>query len=838
MEFNSRIIYSAPQSQFFKDVLLNKVVGKMVESSAKINFSPGKPELNSWNNNVRHVKDLIELSEVNDTYVTFEYFIPYSRKRIDCVLYGQDKDNKKNVVHIELKQWSNTGVKESDTEGNFMTSDEEPTYTVNAFTGGAYRIVPHPSQQVKGYQGYLTNFVETVSSHEVSLTGMAYCYNYFRDSTLSTLLFDDKYKPLLNEFPTYAADDVEALAKDLYRLLGNGQGLSVFNKMMSSPIRPSMKLLEEVSTMIENADPSAFSLIEDQIVARNIIRDKIKLLSKNKNQKSVILVKGGPGTGKTVIALHLIAEMAKSKLNVHYATKSKPLLEGVRTQLKPNSRVLFSNVGSFIPYSTEENSIDVLFVDEAHRILKSANTQFTKAVARTDLSQIDTLVRSAKVSVFFIDDRQAIRGVEIGSSELIRECAARWNAKVDEVELVSQFRCNGSDNYLNWIEQVLYNQEIKSVFDKTEYDFQVFDDPQKMYDALCVKNAEQGVTARLTAGFCWPWTNHLVDGKLVSDVQIGDFAMPWETHEKITSIPKGYVRWYEWAYKPEGIKQVGCIYTAQGFEFDYVGVIIGEDFRYNEITKQIFTDKSACQDRVLRQNRQGATMTFDDYVRNIYRVLMSRGMKGCYVYCCDPALSRHLKSLIDEMPTFEIKAAELLPEHTEEPMIAAEEIHEEKELIVAEVEPEKQYTEYLPLYSIRAACGRFGDGEPVEIQGWVKAEGVGRLNLNMYVVKAVGHSMEPFIHDGEYCVFRTYTGGSRQGMVVLAQHHSFYDSENQGAYSIKEYQSVKHYNPDGTWEHDEILLMPRNPEYTPIRISVEDSDDFRIVGEFVAKLEE
>ncbi len=110
MEFNSRIIYSASQSQFFKDVMLNKVVGQMVESSAKINLSPSKSELNSWNNNVRHVKDLIELSEVNDTYVTFEYFIPYSRKRIDCVLYGQDKDNKKNVVHIELKQWSNTGM--------------------------------------------------------------------------------------------------------------------------------------------------------------------------------------------------------------------------------------------------------------------------------------------------------------------------------------------------------------------------------------------------------------------------------------------------------------------------------------------------------------------------------------------------------------------------------------------------------------------------------------------------------------------------------------------------------------------------------------------------------
>ncbi len=209
-----------------------------------------------------------------------------------------------------------------------------------------------------------------------------------------------------------------------------------------------------------------------------------------------------------------------------------------------------------------------------------------------------------------------------------------------------------------------------------------------------------------------------------------------------------------------------------------------------------------------------------------------------YLYCCDQALGKYFKSLIDEMPTFGLKAAELVPEYTEKPMIAAEKIHEEENFFVAEIEPEKQYAEYLPLYSIRAACGRFGDGEPVQIQGWVKAEGVGRLNLNMYVVKAVGHSMEPYIHDGEYCVFRTYTGGSRQGMVVLAQHHNFYDSDNQGAYSIKEYQSVKHYNPDGSWEHDEILLMPRNPEYAPIRISVEDSNEFRIVGEFVGKLKE
>ena len=661
----ARILYQASQSQFIRDVERNYVSQKMRHAAEQAGIHSAEHEIASWENNAPHVSRLLTQCGAKDSYVTFEFLVPFSRKRIDCMIYGTGDDNSENVIHIELKQWSNKTVGLAESDGNFTTDEstsrqqDDVIFNVEAFTGHANRIVAHPSQQVKGYQGYLSNFIEVFSNHEVELTGLAYCYNYTKnDASKPSCLFDEKYATLLEQFPTYAKDQFDDLTGKLTRLLRKGAGISIFNKVMQSPIRPSKKLLNEVSTMIESGDISAFSLIEDQIVARNIIINKIREMRANssRNKKNVIIVNGGPGTGKTVIALHILAELAKlsnngNGLNVHYATKSKPLLEGVRAQLSTTSRMLFSNVTSFVPSSSDENSVDVLLVDEAHRIQKNANNQYTKAENRTDLSQIDTIIRAAKITVFFIDDRQAIRGVEIGSASMIREAAERWNASVEECELKSQFRCNGSDNYLNWLEQVLYNKQVTSHFDTEDFDLRIMDSPQKMYESLVEQNNVPGQTARLMAGFCWPWSTNVVNGDLVKDVKIGTFAMPWETNDKVDrrSLRVSYPRWYEWAYKPEGIKQVGCIYTSQGYEFDYAGVIIGPDLKYDPVEDKIITDKSACKDPVLKRTQKEATMTFDDYVRNIYRVLMSRGMKGCYLYVCDKELRKYLKELINEM---------------------------------------------------------------------------------------------------------------------------------------------------------------------------------------------
>ena len=658
----NRVLYKETQAQFAKDVEKNIVYQKMIHCAEESGIHSSENEIASWTNNAPHISKILYDAGISDSYVTFEFLVPFSRKRIDCVIYGKGHDDSQNVVHIELKQWSNNGVKLAESDGNFIANEknDEVFFNVTAYTGHANRIVAHPSQQVKGYHGYLSNFIEVISNRELQLTGLAYCYNYLKnDPKHHSYLFDEQYKDLLEKFPTYAKDQKKELVEKLSLLLKNGDGLSVFNKMMSSPVRPSKKLLSEVSTMIEQGNTSAFSLLEDQIVARNIILDKIRpVLNGNEHElsKNVIIVKGGPGTGKTVIALHILAELAKlSKngrgFNVQYATKSKPLLEGVKHQVRPNARLLFKNVTSYVPASAEENSVDVLLVDEAHRIQKSPNTQYTRPERRTDLPMVDTIIRSAKITVFFIDDKQAIRGVEIGSADLIREASERWGAKVEECELKSQFRCNGSDNYMDWMEQVLYNKPITSVFNTSDFDLKIFDDPQEMYGKLVEQNNVEGQTARLMAGFCWPWSKDVVDGDLVKDVQIGDFAMPWETKDEVPYqlLSKKYPKWYEWAYKPLGIEQVGCIYTAQGFEFDYAGVIIGGDLKFDRISGRIITDKSACKDPVLRQNVREANMTFDDYVRNIYRVLMSRGMKGCYLYIVDEPLREYLKQLLKEM---------------------------------------------------------------------------------------------------------------------------------------------------------------------------------------------
>ncbi len=551
-----RVIYNETQQQFFQDVLTNKFIDKMEQMSRNIKINPSRQELISWNNNAPKIKNLLELSEVKDTYVTFEYVVPYNNKRIDCMIYGKGSGNEKNVVHIELKQWTNDSVKISKSKGNFNVKEiqNDDRFVVEAFVAGNFRILPHPSQQVEGYNNYLINFIDVFSKHELEIEGMAYCYNYRRNSEKSTILYDKEYDDIQAKYRTYSGDEIIELAKKLHTLLCNGDGFSIFNKMMQSPIKPSKKLLESASKMIFEGKKDVFSLLEEQITARNIILDKIDKIKSN--EKSVVVVKGGPGTGKTVIALHILAILAEKKYKVFFATQSKPLLEGVKNRLPKGSdaKLLFSTLHQFLPYFTDENQFDVLLIDEAHRIAINPNLQYDKKEWRTDLLQIETIIRASKVVVFFIDDKQAVRSEEIGNSSYIKEYAIKNNANLEEIELKTQFRCNGSDNYLDWLEQILYNSDtITSSFREEEYDFKIFDTPNDLYNAILEKNSIEGITARLTAGFCWPWSKTLdSEGNLQKDVKIGNFAMPWETHYEITHTPNGYVKWFEWAYKPEG----------------------------------------------------------------------------------------------------------------------------------------------------------------------------------------------------------------------------------------------------------------------------------------------
>lgn len=635
---NRDILYDSPQNEFIRDVLTNKFADKIQDNFFKLCGWKNESEYASWIDTGKVIKNLIELSQLQNIYLSFEYQIPYAQKRIDCLLFGKNKQGKGMIIHIELKQWQK--VEALPVEGNF----------VETYTGGDIRKVAHPSQQVQGYDGYLMGFVEIFEEQDVKLIGCAYCPNYnFKEGEG---LFDPKYKELVDKFPIYTKDDIEKLAGRLKELLSQEDGFDIFNKFMESPKRPSRKLLDNASNVIKKE--SDFNLLDDQIYARNVIVDKIKK-AEEKNENCVVIVKGGPGTGKTVIALHILAEFAahkERKYKIFFASRSRPLIEAIKYKMERgqkagevNAKLLFTNLDPYVPTRTAEGYLDILIVDEAHRIGEKSNSRFTKKEHRTDMPQIEQLIRSTKTPIFFIDDKQNIRGAEIGSTDLIRDVAKSLGRTIEEVELTSQFRCNGSDNYLDWLEYVLGHTDEKKIFRREDrFDFQIIESPEKLYELIKQKNSQKEMSARLVAGYCWSWSNKLDEnGELVKDVRIGNFCLPWETHQDIRP-PEGYVNWYEWAYKPDGIKQIGCIYTAQGFEFDYIGVIVGPDLKYDPKTGRLVTNIDGTKDPMLRKKKD--ILGFDRYVRNIYRVLMSRGMKGCYVYFVDKEVENYFRSKI------------------------------------------------------------------------------------------------------------------------------------------------------------------------------------------------
>jgi len=802
------LIYQDTIKQFIQDVRGNKLTNIMSERfQERLGRLPGYGELNSWQNSLSRVRDLIEVAELTDNMIALEYEVPYNQSRIDCLLFGRGKDKISNIVLIELKQWSS--VKALEDEGNF----------VETYTGRSEQVVPHPSQQVKGYDGFLKGFVsEFETPPPLILFSCAYCHNYSKEENEG--LFDPVYQSLIDDFPVYTKEDVVTLAHKIKELLASGDGFEIFNRFMRSPIRPAKKLLENVSKVIKNE--AVFSLLNEQLVAKNLIWSKVKKADRKK-EKSVIIVHGGPGTGKSVIAINILAEAAQKGRKVFYGCKSKPFIEGLKKLIGKDGALLFSNLYRFLPTRIKENELDLLLVDEAHRIEKKSNFQFTQPEDRTDMPQIEQLMRCSKTSVFFIDDKQNVRSQEIGSSELIKEAVKKLNCSLFETMLYTQYRCMGSNDYLLWLESVLGYTEEKRILWKNEiFDFKIFDSPLAVYEKLKEKEQEKPNSARMVAGFCWPWSQKLGDnGELVKDVCIGDFAMPWETHGEISKTPKGYVKWYEWAYRPEGFKQVGCIYTAQGFEFDYIGVIIGNDLFYDAKTNSLKADITATKDPTLRKSREN----FESHVKNIYRTLLSRGMKGCYVYFVNKDVEKFFKSRIGSLLAYQ------------EETLRPSDIVTDKDQFARNIEQDipihLKYAEYLPVYSLKAAATQFGKEEYVENLGWMKVNKKIKLDKDLFIAQVVGKSMEPTIPDGSYCIFLFERGGSRNGKVVLVESRQVTDTETNQKFTVKRYSSEKEQFADGTWQHKKIILSPDNKKFENIVLENVSGDDFRVVAEFV-----
>jgi DUF2075 family protein len=618
-------LYEGTTQDFVGDTTTNQIADKLQSGFEEYYGRRVNPrELASWRNSLQFLKNVVERAGLVDNTIILEYELPYSTNRIDCILFGLGTNESENVVLLELKQWEK--VKDCDIEGNVMT-----------FVGGGERMVEHPSYQVQGYHFYLKDFMEIFQEGGIDLDSCVYCHNYSKSP--NDVLFLPKFQKVLDKFPVYTKEDFEGLSQFIKSKLSKGHGLELLNRFKSSNIKPSKKLVDVTASMIEGQ--SVFNLIDEQIVANNTIIDRAKKCSKLKT-KSVIIIKGGPGTGKSVIALNALAELLSKGLTVFHATGSRSFTITLRKIVGNRVAHLFKYFNSFKDH--KENEIKILICDEAHRIRKTSVDRYTPKRLRTGKPQIEELIGVAKVSIFFIDDWQVVTPQEIGTSNLIKETAQKYGAEIFEFELKTQFRCSGSDGFLNWVDNTLAVRETANRFltKNEKMEFKIFDSPQALYEAIKEKNMEKPNSARLVAGFCWPWSSPKSDGTLVEDVVIGDFKMPWEGKPG-KKLAKGIPEAALWAYDPQGVNQIGCIYTIQGFEFEYVGVIIARDLVYNKQRKEWVGNRKESSDPKLRGL---SDEEFLKYAKNVYRVLLTRGMKGCYVHFLDKETEEFFRSTI------------------------------------------------------------------------------------------------------------------------------------------------------------------------------------------------
>lgn len=620
------LVYEGIKSGFINDVdlgiIADKIRNKYIE---KIKRKPSAPEFNSWKNSMQYMRGVLSDNEIPDnTGLAIEYNIPPTGCRIDFMMSGYKK-NESNVVIVELKQWDRA------TEVGQM----DGIYKVNTYTGGGLRDVNHPSYQAMTYANLIKDYNESVQIQDINVVPCAYLHNYYFDS--DDTLLSDNYKEYTSAAPLFGHNDVLKLREFIKKYISNGDDGSILYEIDHGRIRPSKMLQDSLSQMLKG-NKEFYMIDEQKIVYEYALSNAIDTVSENK--KNVMIVRGGPGTGKSVLAINLLVEFNNRNMTCFYVTKNaaprsvfSAKLRGNYTQTYINH--LFQGSGNFV--DEESNKLDVLVVDEAHRLNAKSGMFQNKGE-----NQIKEIINASKFSIFFIDENQKVTLKDIGSEELIKKYANELGAGIYTYELDSQFRCNGSDGYIAWLNNLLEIKETANFdIDGFDYDFKVFDDPNEMKKAIEEKNKINN-KSRIVAGYCWDW---IATGKTMTTVH--DIIIPECNFEISWNLGNSQT----WAIDPESVNEAGCIHTCQGLEFDYVGVIIGDDMRYDN--DHIVTDysKRAKTDQSLKginkiakeQGQEVADKIADTVIKNTYRTLMTRGMKGCYVYCTDKELNKYIK---------------------------------------------------------------------------------------------------------------------------------------------------------------------------------------------------
>ena len=619
------IIYESTKQEFMDHVTDDSIAVKIYEAYVeRTGRQTSKSEINSWNHSMNYMYKVLNTDTIpDDVTIAIEFRIPATSLRIDFILTGLNDHGDSSVIIIELKQWSEVSV-----------VDNEDGIVQTAYN---HQKTSHPSYQAWSYAKTISDYNEAVQARSISLYPCAYLHNYIRSA--NDPLTNDVYQYYLDRAPVFTKGDALKLRGFITTFIKKSDQKKALYLIEHGKIKPSKSLQDALLGML--AGNTEFIMLDEQkVVFESAVRMAKEAATDLK--KRVLIVEGGPGTGKSVLGINLLVEFTSMEFVSMYVTKNSAPREVYAKQLQKNhTKAYIQNLfkGSGVFHDALPNEFDTLVVDEAHRLNGKSGMFKNKGE-----NQMMEIIRAAKFCIFFIDEHQRVSLADIGRRGEIQRFSEMFDAEVEVMQLASQFRCNGSDGYLAWVDDVLEIRETANA-DGADMDYELLlvDDPNELRQRIIERNQINN-KSRIVAWYCWNWITDSKSNPHVFDIVIDkfDFKMSWNLGNTTT-----------WAIDPESVEQAGCIHTCQGLEFEYVGVIIGSDLRYEDgrvITdpfQRARTDKSLSGFKSMyKQNRVEALRQADEIIRNTYRTLLTRGMKGCYIYCVDPGLQSYLRQRI------------------------------------------------------------------------------------------------------------------------------------------------------------------------------------------------
>ncbi|MFI0467718.1 DNA/RNA helicase domain-containing protein [Saccharopolyspora sp. 5N102] len=620
------------------DLLKDAEHGRLVKNLAtavggRYDLDANHGEVGAWRNSLPLLLELLCTAGLGHIEVFLEYRLPYSPKRVDALLCGRHPDSgEASYVLIELKQWSRAKA-----VANGLVK-----------VAGVENLQLPPVAQVRRYYQHLLDFTPSLARRGDPARAIAYLHNASRRDV--TDLYN--YEPH-GFVRLFAADERKDLIAELLSLLDSDSDSRAASQQAATDLlgaekAPARTLLKTAADSFEQRDE--FVLLDEQQVAFNLVMDAVLQAERAGDRwapedKTVIIVRGGPGSGKSALAMSLITKLARNGKRVLHATGSKAFTETLRERVARGDQRISDMFGYFNTVPGRRDDLDVLVCDEAHRIRGGSPDR--RALPGYDRRQINSLIDAAKVPVFLLDEHQVVRPNERGTPEHIKEAAEERGYDVHPVDLDGQFRCGGSALFDEWVLRLLGLSDEQAIRwselvadTRDEYVVHTMPDARSLENWLLQRSSMFGGSARISAGFCWDWNPpERLNGKLVlaADIDVNGWHRPWNTPsgKSVPDAPPTSL----WASDPRGFGQVGCVYTAQGFEYDWAGVIFGEDlvFRKGHGWR---AQREKTKDPSLKDT---SPELFDRLVRNTYKVLLTRGMQGLCLHSVDPETNEYLQ---------------------------------------------------------------------------------------------------------------------------------------------------------------------------------------------------